>query len=108
MMRADDGSGTGGGAQRANGSPDDGATAVPPAPAVEVLRVDPRLLDVVASLFWATFPDRRLRRSDVDDDGRVPLSTDVPWTAAARERWLAALDGLLQQPFARAAGAYGK
>ncbi|MFO8150419.1 MAG: hypothetical protein R6T93_08985 [Trueperaceae bacterium] len=75
-------------------------------PALEVLRVDPRLLDVVASLFWATFPDRRLGRADPDADGRVALSTDAPWPPAAAERWRAALDELLRQPFARAGGAY--
>jgi hypothetical protein len=104
MNRADDGPGTGDRAQRANGAADD----APPAPAAEVLRVDPRLLDVVVSLFWATFPGRRLARADPDDDGRVALRTDPPWTAAARERWLMAVDRLLQQPFARAGGAYAR
>jgi hypothetical protein len=108
MNRADDGPESGDRTQRADGATDDGANAVPPAPAVEVLRVDPRLLDLVVSLFWATFPDRRLARAEADDDGRVALHTDPPWTAAARERWLAAIDRLLQQPFARASGAYAR
>jgi hypothetical protein len=75
-------------------------------PTLEVLRVDPRLLDVVVSLFWATFPDRRLGRAGPDADGRVALSTDPPWPAAAAGRWRAALDQLLRQRFARAGGAY--
>ena len=77
-----------------------------PPPALEVLRVDPRLLDVASSLFWATFPDRRLGRAEPDADGRVALTTDAPWPATAAQRWRAALDELLRQPFARAGGAY--
>lgn len=76
------------------------------APSIEVLRVDPRLLDVTVSLFWATFPERRLGRAEEDRDGRVPLATDPPWTAATRERWWRALEELLRQPFAVAGGAY--
>jgi alanine-glyoxylate transaminase / serine-glyoxylate transaminase / serine-pyruvate transaminase len=84
-----------------------GATPVGPAdPDQEVLRVDPRLLDVAASLFFATFPTRRLGRGDLDRDGRVPLATDPPWPAASRERWWRALEELLRQPFAASAGAY--
>ena len=75
-------------------------------PAREILRVDPRLLDVVASLFWATFPQRRLGRAGPDADGRVVLSTDPPWPAVAAERWRHALEELLRQPFARAGGAF--
>jgi hypothetical protein len=87
----------------AGGAPHDGP-ADPPT--LEVLRVDPRLLEVTGSLFWATFPGRRLGRAGPDRDGRVLLTTDPPWTAESRERWLAALDRLLQQPFARAGSAY--
>ena len=71
----------------------------------ELLRVDPRLLEVVASLFWATFPHRRLGRGAPDGDGRVPLATDGPWPPSEQERWRAALDQLLRQPFARDGGA---
>jgi len=75
-------------------------------PAFEILRVDPRLIEVVASLFWATFPDRRLGRSEPDADGRVALRTDAPWPPAVAERWRSALEELLRQPFARSGGAY--
>jgi len=77
-----------------------------PPPALEVLRVDPRLLEVASSLFWATFPDRRLGRAEPDADGRVALTTDAPWSAAEAQRWRAALDELLRQPFALGGGAY--
>lgn len=77
-----------------------------PAPVLEVLRVDPRLLDVVSSLFWATFPERRLGRAEPDADGRVPLTADAPWSAADAQRWRSALDVLLRQPFALGRGAY--
>jgi len=83
-----------------------GGPAGPAEPTLEVLRVDPRLLDLAASLFFATFPTRRLGRAEPDRDGRVPLATDPPWSAANRDRWWRALDGLLRQPFAAAAGAY--
>jgi hypothetical protein len=83
-----------------------GHEAPPDPPKLEVLRVDPRLLDVTPSLFWATFPGRRLGRAEPDRDGRMPLTTDPPWPAEARERWRSALDRLLQQPFAQTAGAY--
>jgi len=82
------------------------ASGAPVLPDVEVLHVDPRLLDTVASLFWATFPERRLGRGKADADGRVPLTTDAPWPPTAAERWRGALDALLRQPFARAGGAY--
>lgn len=82
------------------------APGAPGVPDVEVLRVDPRLVDTVASLFWAAFPGRRLGRGPADGDGRVALTTDAPWPPAAAERWRAALDALLLQPFARAGGAY--
>jgi hypothetical protein len=75
-------------------------------PAFEVLRVDPRLLEVACSLFWASFPGRRLGRGGPDRDGRVLLTTDPPWTTEERERWRSGLDRLLRQPFAAAAGAY--
>ncbi len=78
----------------------------PGPPGVEILRVDPRLLDTVASLFWATFPGRRLGRLATDADGRVPLTTDAPWVAPAAERWRTALDTLLQHPSTRSGGAY--
>jgi hypothetical protein len=78
----------------------------PAVPDVELLHVDPRLLDTVASLFWATFPERRLGRGEADADGRVPLTTDAPWPPAAAARWREALEALLRQPFARAGGAY--
>jgi hypothetical protein len=82
-----------------------GASAVDP-PTVELLRVDPRLLDVVTSLFWATFPNRRLGRGEDDADGRVPLLVDAELTAHEGPRWQRALDALLRQPFAADRGAY--
>ena len=108
MSHANDEPGEGEERGHAPHDPGDGvgrADASPP-PGVEVLRADPRLVDLAASLFWATFPDRRLGQATVDGDGRVPLTTDAPWSAQARERWLTALDRLLQQPVANAAGAY--
>ncbi len=74
-------------------------SAAPPAtglPGVELLRVDPRLEDVAASLFWATFPDRRLAKAAADRDGRVPLLIDAALGAREDERWRRALDALLR------------
>lgn len=72
---------------------------------VDLVRVDPRLLDLVGSLFWATFPRRRLLRTGPDADGRVALAVDPPWTDTDERRWRAALDDVLVQPsVARAAG----
>ncbi len=89
-----------------SGTGDGGPTPDPPT--VELLRVDPRLLEVVTSLFWATFPARRLGRGDADADGRVPLLVDAALTTAEGPRWQRALDTLLRQPFAADAGAYGR
>ncbi len=77
-------------------------------PSVELLRVDPRLLDVVTRLFWATFPSRRLGRGDHDEDGLVPLLVDSVLSAREGPRWQRAIDTLLQQPFATDAGAYAR
>jgi len=65
-------------------------------PAIELLRVDPRLEDLAASLFWATFPHRRLGKAAADRDGRVPLLVDAPLDGREDERWRSALDALLQ------------
>ena len=65
-------------------------------PDVELLRVDPRLEDLAASLFWATFPQRRLGKAPADRDGRVPLLIDAALGARDDERWRAALDALLR------------
>ena len=65
-------------------------------PDVELLRVDPRLEDLAASLFWATFPQRRLGKAPADRDGRVPLLIDTALGARDDERWRAALDALLR------------
>lgn len=65
-------------------------------PGVELLRVDPRLVDVVASLFWATFPQRELGKAPIDRDGRVPLAVRAPLDAREAQRWRAALDALLR------------
>lgn len=73
-------------------------------PRVELLRVDPRLLEVVASLFWAAFPARRLGRAAPDADGRVPLLVDAALDDGERGRWARALDALLTRE--AAAGAY--
>ena len=73
-------------------------------PDVELLRVDPRLEDLAASLFWATFPDRRLGKVPADRDGRVPLLIDAPLDARETERWQGALDALLHDR--AAAGAF--
>lgn len=72
---------------------------------IELLRVDPRLLELVASLFWAAFPRRRLLRVGEDRDGRVTLAVEAPWGEADGLRWRGALDDLLRQPFARCGGA---
>lgn len=75
-------------------------SAAPPAdagpPSVELVRVDPRLEELAASLFWATFPRRRLGKAPADRDGRVPLLMDAPLDAREGERWRAALDALLR------------
>ena len=65
-------------------------------PGVELLRVDPRLEVLAASLFWATCPDRRVGTAPADRDGRVPLLIDAPLAAREVERWRAALDALLR------------
>jgi hypothetical protein len=75
-------------------------------PTVELLRVDPRLEAVVTSLFWATFPERRLGRAAADTDGRLPLTIDRPLADEETARWRRALDELLRQRFAREGGAY--
>ncbi|MFN2321868.1 MAG: hypothetical protein ABR510_02775 [Trueperaceae bacterium] len=66
-------------------------------PQVELLRVDPRLEDVAASLFWAAFPHRRLGKAAADRDGRVPFLVDAALDAREDERWRAALDALLRE-----------
>lgn len=66
-------------------------------PGVELLRVDPRLEDLAASLFWATFPQRRLGKAPADRDGRVPLLIDAPLGAREGDRWRGALDALLRE-----------
>lgn len=65
-------------------------------PGVELLRVDPRLEQLAASLFWATFPARRLGKAPADRDGRVPFLVDAPLDARADERWRHALAALLR------------
>ena len=65
-------------------------------PDVELLRVDPRLADLAASLFWATFPHRRLGRAPADRDGRLPFLIDAPLGAREGERWRRALDELVR------------
>lgn len=75
---------------------------------VELLRVDPRLLDLVASLFWATFPRRDLIRAGEDRDGRVVLAAAPPWDEPAAQRWQAALDTLLHQPRLTRDGAFAR
>jgi len=65
-------------------------------PDVELLRVDPRLEDLAASLFWATFPHRRLGKAPADRDGRVPLLLDAPLDPREDVRWRGALDALLR------------
>lgn len=72
-------------------------------PAVELLRVDPRLEDLAASLFWATFPHRRLGKAPADRDGRVPLLIDAPLEAQEHQRWRGALDALLRDRVASGA-----
>lgn len=74
-------------------------------PRVELLRVDPRLLDAVSSLFWAAFPGLRLGQAPVDADGRVPLTVDRPFDQGQAAAWERALDRLLVQDFARAGAA---
>ena len=64
-------------------------------PDVELLRVDRRLEDLAASLFWATFPHRRLGKAPADRDGRIPLLIDAALDAREDERWRGALDALL-------------
>lgn len=83
------------GVQGAEGVPDGSPDPVD-LPRVELVRVDARLLDLVASLFWATFPGRRLGRSAPDADGRVPLRVDAALGAGENERWRRALDALLE------------
>jgi hypothetical protein len=65
-------------------------------PTVELLRVDPRLEELAASLFWASFPRRRLGKAPADRDGRVPLLIDTPLGAQEGARWRRALDALLR------------
>lgn len=65
-------------------------------PGVELLRVDPRLEALAASLFWATLPDRRLGKAPADRDGRVPFLLDAPLAPREADRWRGALDALLR------------
>jgi hypothetical protein len=64
-------------------------------PSVELLRVDPRLEALTASLFWTTFPQRSLGKAAHDGDGRVPLLVDTALDDREGERWRRALDALL-------------
>lgn len=66
-------------------------------PHLELLRIDPRLADLVASLFWATFPHRRLGRTGPDRDGRLVLLVDGALDGGEAARWVQALDALLRQ-----------
>lgn len=76
------------------------------AAALEIGRLDPRLLPTLTALFGATFPWRAAWLTEADSDGRHSLCVDPPWSFADRQRWQRALDLLLEQPFARDQGVY--
>lgn len=73
---------------------------------VELLRVHPELVDVVAQLLWVAAPSATLGRAPPDDSGLVPLVLARRLDPRAAAAFEAGLDALLAEPSVRDRGVY--
>jgi hypothetical protein len=77
-----------------------------PSAPVELLRVDPDLLEVTAQLLWVAAPGREVMRGEIDDAGLVRLLVDAPLSEREARGFESGLAALLTEPWAREAGTY--
>jgi hypothetical protein len=73
---------------------------------VELLRVHPELVDVVAQLLWVAAQSATLGRAPPDDSGLVPLVLARPLDPSAAAAFEAGLDALLAEASFRDRGVY--
>ncbi len=74
---------------------------------VELLRVHPELLDVVAQLVWVAAPSTELLRDDAHDaSGLVVLHARAPLSEAQAAAFERGLDALLREPSEQRRGTY--
>lgn len=73
---------------------------------VELLRVAPELLGVVAQLLWVSAPGRRLAAAELDEAGLAPLMTDAPLAEREEAAFERGLRALLREASSRDRGVY--
>jgi hypothetical protein len=73
---------------------------------VEIVRVAPEFLDVVAQIVWVAAPGREVAVAEADGAGLLPVLVDAPLSQREAEAVQAGIDALLREPSVRSRGAY--